>query len=105
MAILEVETLSAGYENGDVIQDITFSLNKSEFISVLGKNGSGKSTLIKALQGLLRNVSGRILVNGEDVFSLSPRQLAKNISYVPQIFSSSFEFSVAEIVDKSSQLV
>ncbi|TEU07076.1 MAG: ABC transporter ATP-binding protein [Candidatus Aminicenantes bacterium] len=98
MAILEVDKLSAGYENGDVIQDISFSLNKSEFISVLGKNGSGKSTLIKALQGLLKNVSGRILVDGEDVFSLSPRQLAKKISYVPQIFSSSFEFSVAETV-------
>ncbi|UCE21946.1 MAG: ABC transporter ATP-binding protein [Candidatus Aminicenantes bacterium] len=98
MNILEVNKLSAGYENGLVIQDISFSLKKGEFLSILGKNGSGKSTLIKALQGLLKNVSGRVSVNGSDVFSQSVRQLAKQISYVPQIFSSSFEFSVAETV-------
>jgi len=98
MNILEVNKLSAGYENSYVIQDISFSLKKGEFLSILGKNGSGKSTLIKALQGLLKNVSGRISVNGNDVFSQSVRQLAKKISYVPQIFSSSFEFSVAETV-------
>jgi iron complex transport system ATP-binding protein len=98
MNILEVNKLSAGYENSYVIQDISFSLKKGEFLSILGKNGSGKSTLIKALQGLLKNVSGRISVNGHDVFSLSVRQLAKKISYVPQIFSSSFEFNVAETV-------
>lgn len=98
MNILEVNNLSAGYENGIVIQDISFSLKKGDFLSILGKNGSGKSTLIKALQGLLKNISGGISVNGEDVLSLSSRQLAKKISYVPQIFSSSFEFSVAETV-------
>jgi iron complex transport system ATP-binding protein len=98
MNILEVKALSAGYENGYVIQDISFSLKKGEFLSILGKNGSGKSTLIKALQGLLKNVSGRISVSGNDVFSQSVRQLAREISYVPQIFSSSFEFSVEETV-------
>jgi iron complex transport system ATP-binding protein len=98
MTILEVKNLSAGYENDDVIQDISFSLEKGEFLSILGKNGSGKSTLIKALQGLLRNISGRISVKSEDLFSLSPRQIAQKISYVPQIFSFSFEFSVTETV-------
>lgn len=98
MTILEVKNLSAGYENGYVIQDISFSLKKGEFISILGKNGSGKSTLIKAIQGLLKNVSGTTSVNGKDIFSLNPRQVAKKIAYVPQIFSSSFEFSVTETV-------
>ena len=98
MIILEVTGLSAGYENGYVIQDISFSLQKGEFLSVLGKNGSGKSTLIKALQGLLKKISGRVLVDNRDAFALSPRQMAKNISYVPQIFSPSFEFSVKETV-------
>jgi iron complex transport system ATP-binding protein len=98
MSILEVENLSAGYGNGYVIQDISFSLNKGEFISILGRNGSGKSTLIKALQGLLKNISGRTTVEGEDISSLSPRKIAKKVAYVPQIFSFSFEFSVMEIV-------
>ena len=98
MAILEVKDLSAGYENSSVIEDISFSLKKGEFISILGRNGSGKSTLIKALHGLLKNVSGQITVDGEDIFSLKPRQIAKKIAYVPQIFSFSFEFSVFEII-------
>jgi len=98
MALFEVKNLSAGYENGYVIKDISFSLKEGEFVSILGRNGSGKSTLIKALQGLLKNVSGGVTVNGKDVFSLKPRQIAKKIAYVPQIFSFSFEFSVMEII-------
>ena len=98
MTILEVNNLSAGYESDYVIRDISFSLEKGEFLSILGKNGSGKSTLIKALQGLLRNISGRISVKSENLFSLSPRQIAQKISYVPQIFSFSFEFSVTETI-------
>ena len=98
MTILEVKNLSAGYETDYVIRDVSFSLEKGEFLSILGKNGSGKSTLIKALQGLLRNISGRILVKNENLFSLSPRQIAQKITYVPQIFGFSFEFSVTETV-------
>lgn len=98
MAILEVNNLSAGYEKDHVIRDITFSLRKGEFVSILGRNGSGKSTLIKGIQGLLNNVSGRIRIDGQDIFSLKPRQLARKIAYVPQIFDFSFEFSVEEIV-------
>ncbi|MCK4263810.1 MAG: ABC transporter ATP-binding protein [Candidatus Aminicenantes bacterium] len=98
MAILEVNNLSAGYENGYVIEDISFLLDKGEFISILGRNGSGKSTLIKALQGLLKNISGKVRAEGKDMFSLGPRQIAKKIAYVPQMFSLSFEFSVKEII-------
>lgn len=98
MEILEVKNLWAGYENGYVIEDISFSLKNGEFISILGKNGSGKSTLIKALQGLLKNVSGKITVDDENLLSLKPRQIAKKIAYVPQIFSFTFEFKVKEIV-------
>lgn len=98
MTILEVNNLSAGYEKDYVIKNISFSLKKGEFVSILGRNGSGKSTLIKALQGLLKSVSGQIKIDGQNIFSLKPRQLAKKIAYVPQIFDFSFEFNVEEIV-------
>ncbi len=98
MALLEVKDLSAGYENGYVVENISFSLKDGEFLSILGRNGSGKSTLIKALQGLLKNASGQVAVDGEDIFSLKARQLARKIAYVPQIFSFTFEFSVMEII-------
>jgi iron complex transport system ATP-binding protein len=98
MAILEVNSLSAGYENGFVVKDISFSLKKGEFISILGRNGSGKSTLIKALQRLLKNTSGGVKVDGQDIFGLNRRQIAKKIAFVPQIFSYAFEFNALEIV-------
>jgi len=98
MAILEVNNLSAGYENGFVVKDITFSLEKGEFISILGRNGSGKSTLIKALQRLLKNTSGKIRIDNKNIFGLNPRQIAKKIAFVPQIFSYAFEFNAMEIV-------
>lgn len=98
MAILEVKDLSAGYETGFAIRDISFSLEKGSFVSILGKNGSGKSTLIKALIGLLRKTSGEARVEGENVHELSPRQVARKIAYVPQIFDFSFEFSVLEVI-------
>lgn len=98
MAILEVKNLSAGYENCFIIEGISFSLKEGEFISILGQNGSGKTTLIRALQGLLKNTSGTITLDGEDVFVMAPRQIARKIAYVPQIFLYYFEFSVEDIV-------
>lgn len=98
MAILEVNNLRAGYGNGAVIEDICFSLEKGEFVCILGPNGSGKSTLIKALQGLLKDVSGEVKVAGADLFRLKRREVAQKIAFVPQVFDFTFEFSVMEIV-------
>lgn len=98
MAILEIQDLTAGYGNGDIIKNISFSLNKGEFLSVLGRNGSGKSTMIKAIQGLLMDVSGKISIDGKDMSSHKPRELAQKMAYVPQMFEVSFEFTVEEII-------
>lgn len=98
MSILKVSHLSAGYESDYVLEDVSFSLEKGEFVAILGRNGSGKSTLIKALQALLKNTSGHVHINGHDILALKPRQIAKMIAYVPQIFDFPFEFNVEEIV-------
>jgi len=56
MSILDVRGLSAGYEGGDVIHDVSLAVEPGEFVAILGRNGSGKSTLIKAVQNLLDSV-------------------------------------------------
>ena len=99
MAILEIQDLTAGYGNGDIIKNISFSLNKGVFLSVLGRNGSGKSTMIKDIQGFLMEISGKILIDGKDMSSHKPRELAQKMAYVPQLFEVSFEFTVEEITD------
>jgi len=98
MGILEVKKLHAGYGGGDVIRDIDLRLEKGEFACILGPNGSGKSTLIKALQGLLRDASGEVAIDGTDLFHLARREIARKIAFVPQIADLTFDFSVFELV-------
>ncbi|HUU36776.1 MAG TPA: ABC transporter ATP-binding protein [Candidatus Desulfaltia sp.] len=98
MGILEVKSLHAGYGGGDVIHDIDLRLEKGEFACILGPNGSGKSTLIKALQGLLKDVSGEVAIDGTDLFRLMRREVARKIAFVPQISDLTFDFSVYELV-------
>jgi len=98
MPILEVEDLSAGYGNGPVIQDISFSVEPGEFVTVLGRNGSGKSTLIKALQKLVRDVGGEVRIEGTNISGWGRRRMARGIAYVPQIYDPVFDFRVAEII-------
>ena len=98
MPILEVKDLSAGYENGFVVHDVSLAVEPGEFVAILGRNGSGKSTLIKAVQNLLGNVRGRVACDGEDVFRMSPRRLAAKVAYVPQLVEPVFEYTVEEVV-------
>lgn len=98
MTILDIQDLNAGYGNGDIVKNVTFSLSSGEFMSILGRNGSGKSTLIKAIQGLLKDTSGRISVNGKDISALKSSEKAQQIAYVPQLFQAAFEFTVEEII-------
>lgn len=98
MAMLEIKDLSAGYDDGFVIHDISLTVEPGEFVAILGRNGSGKSTLIKAVQNLLGNVRGQVVCDGEDVFRMSPRRLAAKIAYVPQLAEPIFEYTVEEIV-------
>ena len=98
MAMLEIKDLSAGYDDGFVVHDVSLTVEPGEFVAVLGRNGSGKSTLIKAVQNLLGNVRGQVVCDGENVFRMSPRRLAAKIAYVPQLAEPIFEYTVEEIV-------
>jgi iron complex transport system ATP-binding protein len=98
MTVLEAVKLSAGYGAGDVVRNIDLCLESGEFVCILGPNGSGKSTLVRALQGLLEDVSGEVRIQGKDLFRLKRRQVARMAAFVPQIADLTFEFSVFELV-------
>ena len=98
MAILEVTNLSAGYGDGFVVRDISLTLEPGGFVAVLGRNGSGKSTFLRAILGLLGNVRGQVLLDGEDTGRMGRREIAKKIAYVPQLSEPVFEFTAGEIV-------
>lgn len=71
--VLKIEHLSHIYSAGTpfekkAVDDVSFSAQRGEFIGLIGHTGSGKSTLIQHFNGLLKPSSGRILINGEDIF-------------------------------------
>lgn len=70
MAILEVEHLSKSFDRTEVLQDITFSLEKGQVLSIIGSSGSGKTTLLRCLNFLERPDGGSISVNGETLFDI-----------------------------------
>ena len=82
--ILQVDNLCLGYQKENILQDISFSINKGEFISVIGPNGSGKTTLIKAISKYITPRQGGIYLNGKNIQSLSGKELARDIAVVMQ---------------------
>ncbi len=74
MPVLQVKNLTHTYGIGtpfqrSAVEDVSFDVNKGEFLGIIGHTGSGKSTLIQHLNGLLKPTSGQILLNGKDIWS------------------------------------
>ena len=61
MKILECKKLSIGYSDKTVCKDISFEVEKGQYVCVIGENGSGKSTLLKTLLGLNKPLSGKVV--------------------------------------------
>ena len=80
MEILKVEHLVKQYGKGDnavlAVNDISFSVEQGEFVALVGSSGSGKSTLLHLLGGVDRPTSGKVYIQGEDIFSLNSDKIA-----------------------------
>lgn len=83
--MIRLENVCFQYPDGPpVLQDITLHIGRGEFVALLGANGSGKSTLLKLLNGLLRPVSGRVVVDGLDTGRSRTSQLARRLGFLFQ---------------------
>ena len=75
--ILEVINLSKIYQSKEneilAINDVNFSINKGEFVSIIGPSGCGKSTLLSAIAGLIPKTKGKILIDNEEVFGITDK--------------------------------
>ncbi len=80
MEILRVENLTKKYGKGEnevvAVNNVSFSVNKGEFIAIVGSSGSGKSTLLHLLGGVDRPTSGKVLIEGNNIYELNDDQLA-----------------------------
>ncbi len=80
MEILKVENLSKKYGKKDTevvaLDNVSFSVNKGEFVAIVGASGSGKSTLLHLIGGVDKPTSGKVYINGTDIYSLNNDNLA-----------------------------
>ena len=93
--IISAHRLGFGYQDSLVLEDVSFSVKRGEFLGIFGPNGGGKTTLLKLIMGFLEPTSGSI-----EVFGKPPRSSQQKISYVPQSlhFDRKFPISVFELV-------
>ena len=80
MEILKVEKLCKNYGKGNTLvkalDNVSFTVEKGEFVAIVGASGSGKSTLLHLLGGVDKPSSGKVIVDGEDIYKLSENNLA-----------------------------
>ncbi len=95
MEIARTFDLCKSYGEGetkvDAIKNINVSINQGEFIAIVGPSGSGKSTLLHLLGGVDRPTSGKVIVDGQDIYSLNEKKLAvyrrRNVGFVFQFYN------------------
>lgn len=104
MEILKVEHLKKIYGSGDsevrAVDDVSFSVEKGEFLAIIGPSGSGKSTLLHILGGVDRPTSGKVYMNGQDVYAQNEDQLAifrrREVGLIYQFYNLIPVFDVVE---------
>ncbi|GAA3638159.1 ABC transporter ATP-binding protein [Lactobacillus hamsteri] len=82
--IIKFEHVNKKFGKNDVISDLNFSINKGEFVTVLGSSGSGKTTTLRMINGLEVPTVGDVIVNGNNVKSCNLVDLRRHIGYVVQ---------------------
>lgn len=95
MNIIEVENVSKLYGKGEgkveALKNINLSIKKGEFIAIVGKSGSGKSTLLHMMGGIDKATSGKVSINGRDLYDMSETELSilrrRNIGFIFQSFN------------------
>ena len=100
MNILQVSNVSFSYKNieSEILRNVTFDLEKGDFLGIIGSNGAGKSTLMKLILGMLPLQSGSISLFGKDIKTGIPRDKIGYVSQKALSFNSSFPATVREVV-------
>jgi len=96
--LLRATGLRFGYRGRPLARPVAFALRAGEVLVVLGPNGSGKSTLFRTLAGAIPPIEGEVRWSGRPLGSLSPRELAGELTWVPQQPATAFDLDVFHYV-------
>ncbi len=99
--MIEVRNVSFAYPNGvEALKDVSLSVNRGEFVVIMGQNGAGKTTLVKLFNGLLKPAKGEVLIDGVRTRKVSVAKLARKVGFVfqnpdHQLFSETVEEEIS----------
>ncbi len=96
--ILQADKLTLQYGERIIADNLDFSVDKSQIISIIGPNGSGKSTLLKSLGRLLKPTHGTVLLEGKDIQTMKPGEVARKMSILPQSSTAPPDMTVYDLV-------
>ena len=80
--MIQLKDLTLGYEQRTLLEKVSAHITGGQLVALLGRNGTGKSTLLRAVMGLEQPQNGEIILHGNNIASLKPEALARNISFV-----------------------
>jgi iron complex transport system ATP-binding protein len=98
MVLLSVDGVECRYGSVKILEDVSLSVKKSDFVGILGPNGSGKTTLLKSISRTLKPHRGTILLDKADIYTLKGIDVAKQMAVVPQDGGIGFSFAALDVV-------
>lgn len=83
--MMQVKNICYHYKGDpELLKDVSFDIEPGQFLAILGNNGVGKSTFLKCLNHILKPDSGEVLLDGENLLTMNPREAAKRVAFVSQ---------------------
>ncbi|KPU43385.1 putative siderophore transport system ATP-binding protein YusV [Oxobacter pfennigii] len=101
--MLKAVNLSIGYGNNKVINNFDLTIDKGDLITIIGVNGCGKSTLLKSLSRSLKPLKGVVYLDGQSIFRLDTKKVARRLSILPQAPKVPEDFTVRDLVSYGRQ--
>lgn len=95
---IQISNLNLNLSGKEILSGVSLEVNRGEYVSIIGPNGAGKTSLVKCISRIYTNWSGTIEINGRDITRCSQRELARQLSYVPQAEGRALPFTVFEFV-------
>ena len=99
MTTIELDNVTFGYNpDRPIIKNISLTIDKPGLYCIIGPNGVGKSTLIKCINKILIPTSGKVTIDGKDILSMTHKEVANEIGYVPVTSNDTFAMSVLDTI-------